>query len=83
MIKFFRKIRQNLLSENPPAGTARLQDNVGQGRTGKFSKYILYAFGEVVLVMIGILLTLFDNPRKSGLETSIDWKWGVKVRQMI
>jgi hypothetical protein len=35
MIKFFRHIRQNLLMENPPAGTARLQDNVGQGRAGK------------------------------------------------
>ena len=40
MIKFFRKIRQNLLTEN------------------KFSKYLLYAIGEIVLVMIGILLAL-------------------------
>ncbi len=40
MIKFFRKIRKNLLSEN------------------KFSKYLLYAIGEIVLVMIGILLAL-------------------------
>jgi len=40
MIKFFRKIRQNLLS---------------QGKTGK---YLKYAIGEIVLVMIGILLAL-------------------------
>ncbi len=40
MIKFFRKIRKNLLSEN------------------KFSKYLLYAIGEIALVMIGILLAL-------------------------
>ena len=40
MIKFFRKIRKNLLSEN------------------KFSKYLIYAIGEIVLVMIGILLAL-------------------------
>lgn len=40
MIKFFRKIRQRLLSEN------------------KFSKYFLYAIGEIVLVMIGVLLAL-------------------------
>lgn len=40
MIKFFRKIRHNLLTEN------------------KFSKYLLYAIGEIVLVMIGILLAL-------------------------
>jgi hypothetical protein len=43
MIKFFRKIRQNLLSEN------------------KFSKYLLYAIGEILLVMIGILLALQVN----------------------
>ena len=40
MIKFFRKIRQRLLTEN------------------EFSKYLLYAFGEIILVMIGILLAL-------------------------
>ncbi len=43
MIKFFRKIRQNLLTEN------------------KFSKYMIYAIGEIVLVMIGILLALQVN----------------------
>jgi len=43
MIKFFRKIRQNLLLE------------------GKTGKYLKYAFGEVVLVMIGILLALQVN----------------------
>ena len=43
MIKFFRKIRQNLLSEN------------------KFSKYLLYAIGEITLVMVGILLALQVN----------------------
>ena len=35
MIKFFRHIRQRLLSEN------------------KFSKYLLYAIGEILLVVIG------------------------------
>ncbi len=43
MIKFFRKIRQKLLTEN------------------KFSKYLIYAFGEIVLVVIGILLALQIN----------------------
>lgn len=43
MIKFFRKIRQRLLSEN------------------KFSKYLLYAIGEIVLVVIGILIALQIN----------------------
>jgi hypothetical protein len=43
MIKFFRKIRQRMLSEN------------------KFSKYLLYATGEIFLVVIGILLAVQIN----------------------
>ncbi|WP_282124317.1 hypothetical protein [Algibacter mikhailovii] len=43
MIKFFRKIRKNLLSE---------------GKTGKYMKY---AFGEIILVVIGILIALQIN----------------------
>ncbi len=43
MIKFFRKIRQQLITKN------------------KFSKYILYAIGEIVLVVIGILIALSIN----------------------
>ena len=43
MIKFFRKIRQGLLSEN------------------KFSKYLIYAIGEIFLVVIGILIALSIN----------------------
>ena len=43
MIKFFRKIRQNLLS---------------QGKTGK---YLKYAIGEIILVVIGILIALGIN----------------------
>jgi len=52
MIKFFRKIRQSLLSE----GKTRPNDSVG--RAGKYMKY---AIGEIVLVMIGILLALQVN----------------------
>lgn len=43
MIKFFRKIRQNLLSE------------------GKTGKYLKYAIGEILLVVIGILIALQIN----------------------
>ncbi|NNJ88281.1 MAG: hypothetical protein HKP53_02680 [Eudoraea sp.] len=50
MIKFFRHIRKRLLSENPPGG-----------RAGKFSKYLIYAIGEIVLVVIGILIALQVN----------------------
>jgi hypothetical protein len=43
MIKLFRKIRQNLLSE------------------GKTGKYLKYAVGEIILVVIGILIALQIN----------------------
>jgi hypothetical protein len=43
MIKFFRKIRQKLISEN------------------KFSKYLIYAVGEIMLVVVGILIALQIN----------------------
>ena len=43
MLRFFRQIRQRLLSDN------------------KFSKYLLYAIGEIVLVVIGILIALQIN----------------------
>lgn len=43
MIKFFRKIRRELLANN------------------KAYKYVLYAIGEIVLVMVGILLALQVN----------------------
>ena len=50
MIKFFRKIRQNLLSEN------------------KFSKYLIYAIGEIILVVIGILIALQINNNNNYKE---------------
>ncbi len=43
MIKFFRRIRQQLLVQN------------------RFSKYLLYAIGEIILVVIGILIALQIN----------------------
>ena len=43
MIKFFRRIRQNLLMEN------------------KTNKYLKYAIGEIILVVIGILIALQIN----------------------
>lgn len=43
MIKFFRHIRQRLLSE------------------GKTGKYLKYAIGEIILVVVGILIALSIN----------------------
>ncbi|NER09816.1 hypothetical protein SAMN06265375_101665 [Muriicola jejuensis] len=53
MIKFFRKIRQQLLEEN------------------KFSKYLMYAIGEIVLVVIGILIALSINTWNEDRKTDI------------
>ena len=53
MIKFFRKIRQKLLSEN------------------KFSKYLFYALGEIVLVVIGILIALQINNWNEGRKETL------------
>ncbi|MFC3881292.1 DUF6090 family protein [Algoriphagus namhaensis] len=53
MIKFFRKIRQDLLSE------------------GKTGKYLKYAIGEIVLVVIGILIALQINNWNESRRQSI------------
>jgi len=53
MIKIFRKIRQNLLTEN------------------KFSKYLIYAIGEIILVVIGILIALAINNNNEESKTRI------------
>jgi len=55
MLKFFRKIRQNLIAEN------------------KLRKYVVYAVGEIMLVVIGILIalqlnTLNENKKNRGYE---------------
>lgn len=57
MIHFFRKIRQNLLSEN------------------RISKYLVYAIGEIILVMIGILLALQFNNWNTQSENNKKERW--------
>jgi hypothetical protein len=60
MIKFFKRIRQQLLSEN------------------RLGKYLLYAIGEIVLVVIGILIAIqvsnWNDRRKEllAIEQLID-----------
>jgi uncharacterized membrane protein YvbJ len=55
MIKFFRKIRQNMIKEN------------------KASKYMLYAIGEIVLVVIGILIALsINNWNESRIDRKLE-----------
>jgi len=64
MIKFFRKIRQNLLSE------------------GKTGKYLKYAIGEIVLVVIGILIALQINnwnQAKQEEQLEVNYLKGIKT----
>jgi len=57
MIKFFRKIRQNMIKEN------------------RTSKYLLYAIGEIILVVIGILIALqINNWKQQQLEQQFEKK---------
>ncbi|WP_242083397.1 DUF6090 family protein [Aestuariivivens sediminis] len=63
MIKFFRKIRQRLLSEN------------------KFSKYLVYAVGEIILVVIGILIALqINNANEQRKENEFELKILKEIR---
>ena len=63
MIKFFRKIRQNMIKEN------------------KVSKYLLYAIGEVLLVVIGILLAVQINSYQNHQrDRQIEQKVLVKLK---
>lgn len=63
MIKFFRKVRQRLITEN------------------RFSKYLLYAIGEIILVMVGILLALQVNnwnEKRKESKIELDILTGIK-----
>ncbi len=58
MIKFFRKIRQKMITEN------------------KFSKYLIYAIGEIILVVIGILIALqINNWKQLSFENELEKKY--------
>lgn len=63
MIKFFRKIRQKLLSED------------------KFSSYLKYAIGEIILVVIGILIALqINNWNESKKLNTIEKEFVVSIK---
>ncbi|MFY0698599.1 MAG: hypothetical protein JXR11_12145 [Balneola sp.] len=64
MIKFFRKIRQKMLTEN------------------KFSKYLIYAVGEIFLVVIGILIALqINNWNEDQKKTVLESQYLIRLRE--
>ena len=66
MIKFFRKIRQRLLSQN------------------KVSKYLLYAVGEIVLVVIGILIALqINNNNEAKKDRAFELKMLTEISKAL
>lgn len=63
MIKFFRHIRQQLLTDS------------------KFSKYMLYATGEIILVVIGILIALSINnwnEQRKAIKIGVQYLKGIQ-----
>ena len=63
MIKFFRKIRKKLLTEN------------------KFSKYLLYAIGEIILVVVGILIALqINNSNDQRIDKTREIKYLTNIK---
>jgi len=63
MIKFFRKIRQKMLTEN------------------KFSKYLIYAIGEIILVVIGIMIALqINNSNNKRIEKDREIKYLINIK---
>lgn len=70
MIKFFRHIRKQLLTEN------------------KFSKYFLYAIGEIFLVVIGILIALQvndwnENKKQENRKTEVTKSLVVELNNVL
>ncbi len=66
MLKFFRQIRQQLISQN------------------NFSKYLLYALGEIILVVIGILIAIsLNNANQNKIEQAVLNEKLIKLRQEI
>jgi hypothetical protein len=66
MLRFFRQIRQRLLTDN------------------KFRKYLLYAVGEILLVVIGILIALqIDNWNEHQKEEQFEIKLLSELRSSL
>jgi hypothetical protein len=71
MIKFFRKIRHRMLKESPPDQSIRAGKFSPPERHSRAGKYLLYAIGEIILVVIGILIAVQINDWNEERKLSI------------
>jgi len=66
MIKFFRRIRKNLIA------------------TGKAKNYFLYAIGEIILVVIGILIALqINNWNEYRKDRTLEKEYLIRLKEDI
>ncbi|NHF59686.1 hypothetical protein FK220_010060 [Flavobacteriaceae bacterium TP-CH-4] len=73
MIKFFREIRKTLVGANTIAFPL-----------GKFGRYLIYAFGEIVLLVIGILIALYiNNQNNEKIAREDEKKSYLNIKQQI
>ena len=70
MLSFFRRMRKQLTDDNPPTD-----------KQDRFLKYSRYAFGEIVLVVIGILIALqINNWNEDRKERRIEVRYLENLR---
>jgi hypothetical protein len=66
MLRFFRQFRYRLMNNNPSKQTSR---------PGRYSKYLFYVIGEIVILIIGIFLALqvdtWNNQRQDREEAGV------------
>jgi len=73
MLRFFRQIRQRLLTDNPPDQPSR---------AGKFSKYLLYVIVEIFIVIIGILIAIqVDNYNTRQQEQKAYYSYLLRLKE--
>jgi hypothetical protein len=73
MLTIFRRVRKGLLGEGAVPKPA--SSPVPSGTEGKVERYLLYAVGEIALVVIGILIALqinnWNEMRKERMEEQV------------
>ena len=78
MIKFFSKIRKKIVLKGSPGPSAEASAKVGASAeaSAKAGRYLKYAIGEIVLVVIGILIALqINNWNQKRLNNNVETQY--------